>query len=64
MTVHQLVQQLQKLDQDKKIKFYTYIESGRGGCWITVDDCEIAITKKGNYKLCTEGDEEEDGGCD
>ena len=64
MTVKELVLDLQKLDQDKKIKFYSYIETGRGGSWIKVPDCVITVTDKGNYKLCIEGDEEEDGGYD
>jgi hypothetical protein len=64
MTVKELVDQLSKLDQDKKIKFFSYIETGRGGSWIKVNDCDIVETGKGNYKLCIEGDEEEDGGYD
>ena len=64
MTVKELVDQLSKLDQDKKIKFFSYIETGRGGSWIKVDDCNIVKTGKGNYKLCIEGDEDEDGGYD
>jgi hypothetical protein len=64
MTVKELVDQLSKLDQDKKIKFFSYIETGRGGSWIKVNDCTVVETGKGNYKLCIEGDEEEDGGYD
>ncbi len=64
MLVKELVDQLSKLDQDKKIKFFSYIETGRGGSWIKVDDCDIVVTGKGNYKLCIEGDEDEDGGYD
>ena len=64
MTVKELVDQLSKLDQDKKIKFFSYIETGRGGSWIKVNYCNIESTKKGNYKLCIEGDEDEDGGYD
>jgi len=64
MLVKELVDQLSKLDQDKKIKFFSYIETGRGGSWIKVNDCDIVKTAKGNYKLSIEGDEEEDGGYD
>jgi hypothetical protein len=62
MTVKELVDQLSKLDQDKQITFFSYIETGMSGSWIEVDDCDIVTTEVGDYKLHVEGDEEQDGG--
>ena len=62
MTIKELVDQLSKLDQDKEIRFSSYIEMGMSSSWIEVDDCDIVTTEEGDYKLHVEGDEEQDGG--
>jgi len=61
MKVKELINTLEKLNKDKDIKFYSFIESGRGGKWIEVDDCYID-KEENNYILNISGDEEEDGG--
>jgi hypothetical protein len=63
MKVRELVELLKELEQDKDINFFSYIESGRGGIWIEVEDCEIE-DEGSNYVLKISGDEEEDGGYD
>jgi hypothetical protein len=66
MLVKELVDQLSKLDQDKKIKFFSYIETGRGGSWIEVEnfDVEDHDELEDTYRFSISGDEDEDGGYD
>ena len=61
MRVSKLIGELEQLDKNKDIKFYCFIESGRGGSWIEVDDCFID-DEENNYLLRISGDVEEDGG--
>ena len=61
MKVKELIQKLGKLDKDKDIVFYSFIESGRGGSWIKVDYCYIE-DEETNYLLGIDGDVDEVGG--
>ena len=63
MTVQQLIEELQTLDPTKPVKFHSYIETGRGGSWITVEDFDIE-EEDSTYIFSISGDEEEDGGYD
>ena len=65
MKVSDLIKELEQLDQDRQITFYSYIETGRGGSWIEVKDYELEDDgENDNYRLCISGDEDEDGGYD
>ena len=60
MKVKELIERLGRLDKDKDIVFYSFIESGRGGSWIKVDNCYIE-DEENNYLLGINGDVDEDG---
>ena len=63
MTVKELISNLGKLDGSKEIRFFSFIEMGRGGSWIEVEGCDVE-DEGGNYVLKICGSEDEDGGCD
>lgn len=66
MTVSQLIEELQRLDQSKEIVFHSYIETGRGGSWIEVENLAIEDHDEleDTYSLSISGNEDEDGGYD
>jgi hypothetical protein len=66
MTVKELVEGLLKLDQNKEVVFFSYIEQGRGGSWIEVEnfDVEDHDELENTYRISISGDEDEDGGYD
>ena len=66
ITVRELIEGLQELDQDKKVVFHSYIETGRGGSWIEVEnfDVEDHDELEDTYIISISGEEDEDGGYD
>jgi hypothetical protein len=66
MTVKELVEGLLELDQNKEVVFFSYIEQGRGGSWIEVEnfDVEDHDQLENTYRISISGDEDEDGGYD
>jgi len=63
MTISELIEELEKFKLDSEIKFFSYIETGRGGSWIEVEDCDLE-EEEGVVMLKVSGDEDEDGGYD
>jgi hypothetical protein len=61
MKVEELIGELEKLDGSKEIRFFSFIEIGRGGSWIDVEWCEIE-DEDDSYVLKISGSEDEDGG--
>ena len=66
MTVKELVEGLLELDQNKEVVFFSYIETGRGGSWIEVEnfDVEDHDELENTYRISISGDEDENGGYD
>ena len=62
MTVKELIEDLQKLDQSKEIVFGASIESGRSLSWIEVDDYDISPPDEEDYYVFTISGDEDDGG--
>jgi len=61
MKLIDLFNKLEELDKSKEINFFSFIEIGRGGSWIEVEDCRIE-EEDGVYILKISGSEDEDGG--
>jgi hypothetical protein len=61
MKVKELISRLEQLDSNKDIKFFSFIETGMGGTWIEVEECDVEDEDDG-YVLKISGNEEEDGG--
>jgi hypothetical protein len=61
MKISDLISRLEKLDRSKDIKFFSFIESGMGGNWIEVGECDIE-DEDDSYVLKISGSEDEDGG--
>jgi hypothetical protein len=66
MTVQELIESLQKLDPSNVIVFHSYIETGRGGSWIEVQDVVIDVHEdlEDTIRISISGDEDRDGGYD
>jgi hypothetical protein len=66
MLVKELIERLQKLDENFELVFYSYIERGRGGSYIEVVDVNIEEDedRENVIKFSISGDEDEDGGYD
>jgi len=66
MTVKELISELEKFDGNLEILFHSYIESGRGGSWIEVEDFDIEEHDEleNTLKFSISGEEDEDGGWD
>jgi hypothetical protein len=66
MTVKELVEGLLELDQNKEVVFFSYIETGRGGSWIEVENFDVEDHDEldNTYRISISGDEDEDGGYD
>lgn len=66
MTVQELIESLQKLDPSNVIVFHSYIETGRGGSWIEVQDVDIDEHDEldNTIRFSISGDEDSDGGYD
>ena len=60
ITVRELIEGLQELDQDKKVVFHSYIETGRGVSWIEVEnfDVEDHDELEDTYIISISGDED------
>ena len=66
MTVKELIENLQKLDPSNEVVFHSYIETGRGGSWIEVQDVLIDEHDDldNTIRISISGDEDSDGGYD
>ena len=64
MLVKELIEKLQKLDENFELVFHSYIESGRGGSWIDVKEVDIEEHDEleNTIKFSISGEEDEDGG--
>ena len=61
MKVKEFISRLEELDGNKEMRFYSFIEIGRGGSWIEVERCEIE-DEEDSCVLKISGSEDEDGG--
>ena len=66
MTVKELIERLQMLNQGNEVVFHSYIETGRGGSWIEVNSINIDEHDDldDTYRISISGDEDNDGGYD
>lgn len=64
MTVQELIESLQKFDPSNVIVFHSYIETGRGGSWIEVQDVDIDVHDdlEDTIRFSISGNEDSDGG--
>jgi len=60
MTVQDLINQLQKFDTSKEVKFYSQIEYGFGECHYTFDPTMILLEKDGKVVFSLSGEDEDD----
>jgi hypothetical protein len=66
MKVQDLIAGLLELDQEREIVFFSYIEEGRGGSFIEVENFDIEDHEdlEETYRLSISGNASEDGGYD
>jgi hypothetical protein len=60
MTVQDLINQLQKFDTSKEVKFYSEIEYGYGNCHYTFDPKMSLQEKDGTLVFSLSGEDEDD----
>jgi len=60
MTVQDLINQLQKFDTSKEVKFYSQIEYGFGECHYTFDPIMSLQEKDGTLVFSLSGEDEDD----
>jgi len=60
MTVQDLINQLQKFDTSKEVKFYSEIEYGFGECHYTFDPIMNLQEKDGSLVFSLSGEDEDD----
>jgi len=60
MTVQDLINQLQKFDTSKEVKFYSQIEYGFGECHYTFDPEMSLQEKDGTLVFSLSGEDEDD----
>jgi len=60
MTVQDLINQLQKFDTSKEVKFYSEIEYGFGECHYTFDPTMSLRENNGDLVFSLSGEDEDD----